>query len=106
EIYADKKIREQVSLNYQRENREHFEVSSPYPNPFAHEARFDITGDAGVLKRVEVYDVSGKPVYAQKVDQEVVEYSLDGNALPAGGFYIIRFVFDEDVINKKLYYTP
>lgn len=106
EIFADQKIRDYVSLDYQQGRTGFFEVSSPYPNPFAHEVRFDITGDAGMLKRTEVYDLSGKPVFTQKVDQMVSEYLLEGSALPAGGFYIIRFVFESEVVNKKLYYTP
>ena len=107
EVFSDNQLKERASIRYPHRERGVVDVSAPYPNPFGHQTRFDITGDYRVsLDWVEVYDVAGKSVHKQKVGQAVTEFTLDGQSLPGNGFYIIRFIFEDHVINKKLYYTP
>lgn len=83
-----------------------FEVSGPYPNPFSREVKFDLSGQTGKLLRTEVYSLSGQLVHFEKVGQEIVQYRLDGSSLPAEGFYTIRLVLESGVVNRKLYFIP
>ncbi len=105
EIYDGQELREQIRIVSPDRNGS-YEVSNPYPNPFSHEVRIDLSGETGMLRRTEVYDLSGRQVYSEKVGREVSQYILDGSLLPATGFYTLRLVLESGVVNKKLYYVP
>ena len=105
EIYSDQRLKENIRLS--KENRMgDFQVSNPYPNPFSHTVRIDLSGETGKLKSAEVYSLSGKQIYYEKIGQEIRQFNLDGSVLPAPGFYTIRLVMESGVVNKKLYYLP
>lgn len=105
EIYDGNQIKENIRMVHQRQ-KDVFEVSGPYPNPFSREVKFDLSGQTGKLLRTEVYSLSGQLVHFEKVGQEIVQYRLDGSSLPAEGFYTIRLVLESGVVNRKLYFIP
>lgn len=105
EIYDGKKLNEHLRL-VTAHHEAKFEVSGPYPNPFSNEVKFDLSGKTGKLLRTEVYSLSGQLVHYEKIDQERIQYRLDGSSLPTEGFYMIRFVLESGVVNRKLYYIP
>ncbi|MBY5959809.1 T9SS type A sorting domain-containing protein [Membranicola marinus] len=105
EIYSDQKLKENIRLETKVQQGV-FEVSNPYPNPFSHSVRIDLSGETGKLQRSEIYNLSGKQVYREKVDQSIRQYTFDGSVLPAAGFYTIRLIMDSGVVNRKLYYLP
>ena len=105
EIFDGRELKENIRL-VRQDRGGVFEVSNPYPNPFSHEVRFDLTGQTGKLLRTEVYDLSGKRVFYEKIDQEIDQYRLGGSNLPAQGFYTIRMILESGVVNRKLYYVP
>lgn len=105
EIYSNRVLKEHIWLELENRSAE-FKVSNPYPNPFSHQVRMDLTGETGQLRRSEIYNVSGKMVYQEKVEQKVSQYVLDGTVFPAAGFYTVRLIFESGMVNKKLYYLP
>src|SRR5690606_33042972 len=86
EIFDGRELKENTRL-FRQDRAGVFEVSNPYPNPFSQEVRFDLTGQTGKLLRTEVYDLSAKRVFYEKIDQEIDQYRLGGSNLPAQGVY-------------------
>lgn len=71
-----------------------FQVTTPYPNPFAHKTNFSIRVKEATEVRVEVYDILGRPV-ATLFDRWLPRYaqenvSFDGADL-TDGVYLVHF---------------
>lgn len=68
-----------------------------YPNPAQDQVR--ITSTNGTIRMAEVYDVNGRRVHAQNVENS--EFFLHRNGLKAGA-YFVTLTFDQGTVTRKL----
>lgn len=69
-----------------------FQLTEVYPNPFATEARFELTLKVAQDVRVEVYDATGRrlsQLHQGPLSAQRHSFQLDGNTL-ASGTYLVR----------------
>lgn len=68
-----------------------------FPNPAHDQVR--VTSANAVIRMAEVYDVNGRRVHVQNVDNS--EFTLQRNGLKAGS-YFVTLTFDQGTVTRKL----
>ncbi|MCC6841297.1 MAG: T9SS type A sorting domain-containing protein [Flavobacteriales bacterium] len=68
-----------------------------YPNPARHAVR--ITSANGTIRMAEVYDLNGRRVHAENVDNSA--FTLQRNSLKAGAYFVV-LTFDQGTVTRKL----
>ncbi|WP_236975564.1 T9SS type A sorting domain-containing protein [Membranihabitans maritimus] len=108
EFYADNTMKESMTITIEKgagDVNHNLEISEPYPNPFTRTTRFDLHTEDKPVRDIQIFNVSGKMVYNESVDQVLTEYSVNENMLGQSGFYVVRFLFDDKFVNRKIYYV-
>lgn len=95
----------QVDIDEEETLPNSFQVTTLYPNPFAHKTNFSIRVKEATEVRVDVYDILGRPVatlfnrWLPRYAQESV--SFDGTALP-NGVYLVHISGDDFSATRRV----